>query len=799
MIELLNNENVGTILIEVGGGSGGGSVEWVDVMNKPTFIGAGNTQLNARNAIGAGTSNLELGTTSTTAKAGDYTPSVSDVTGLNAVLSNKVDKVSGKSLIADSEISRLSTVTNQDVSGIGINASAISSLQTSKVDKSPGLGLSQENYTTAEKSKLASFTAIFTTALKNAYDGAVNWIASNGANLIAHLTRTDNPHNVTKTQVGLGNVPNTDFTAAVANKLDKDGVKVLSDVNFSTAKDSKLNGIATGAQVNAIDSITTTGTSGAATLVGKVLNIPQYSGGGGGSVSSVNNKTGTVVLDTGDIADVSGKRYQTDEQKANNDATSPVQGQLNNKVDKSGTKQLSDENYTTAEKNKLASITEIFTTALKNAYDGAVSWIATNGANLTAHLTLTNNPHNVTKAQVGLGSTADGATVNATDANLRDRATHTGTQSLTTISGVATNRILGRTTAGVGTPEELQGVGLTIADGKVTVNFTNPITGYNGASGVNTPLLATDTLLAALQNLQKQISSGGGGGTTTDASLLTSGTLADARLSANVPILETVGANKVVKKENLRVVQWGAGIEDYTDVNGESSGKISTSWLDTYIATPLGLKANLASPTFTGTVGGITKSMVGLSSVDNTADTAKPVSTAQQTAINAKVADNLTASTTVAPSKTAVNTGLGLKANIASPTFTGTAAAPTATQGTATTQLATTAFVDVAVKTLLINTPTASYTLVLADAGKNVRMNVATANTLTIPLNATVAFPIGTQLVFKQAGAGQTTLTPISGVTLNSASGLKTRAQHSGGTLIKVGTNEWDVMGDLAI
>lgn len=63
--------------------------------------------------------------------------------------------------------------------------------------------------------------------------------------------------------------------------------------------------------------------------------------------------------------------------------------------------------------------------------------------------------------------------------------------------------------------------------------------------------------------------------------------------------------------------------------------------------TELDLKASLASPTFTGTVSGITKSMVGLANVDNTADSAKPVSTAQQTALN-------------------------LKANLASPTFTGT-------------------------------------------------------------------------------------------------------------------------------
>jgi len=51
----------------------------------------------------------------------------------------------------------------------------------------------------------------------------------------------------------------------------------------------------------------------------------------------------------------------------------------------------------------------------------------------------------------------------------------------------------------------------------------------------------------------------------------------------------------------------------------------------------LDAKSPLASPTFTGTVGGITKAMVGLGNVDNTADTAKPVSNTQQTALDAKV------------------------------------------------------------------------------------------------------------------------------------------------------------------
>jgi hypothetical protein len=78
--------------------------------------------------------------------------------------------------------------------------------------------------------------------------------------------------------------------------------------------------------------------------------------------------------------------------------------------------------------------------------------------------------------------------------------------------------------------------------------------------------------------------------------------------------------------------------------------------------------APIASPTFTGTVGGITKAMVGLGSANNTPDTDKPVSTPAQTALN-------------------------LKANANNSALTGVPTAPTAANGTSTTQLASTAFV----------------------------------------------------------------------------------------------------------
>jgi hypothetical protein len=86
------------------------------------------------------------------------------------------------------------------------------------------------------------------------------------------------------------------------------------------------------------------------------------------------------------------------------------------------------------------------------------------------------------------------------------------------------------------------------------------------------------------------------------------------------------------------------------------------------VTTALGTKAPIDSPTFTGTVAGITKSMVGLSNVDNTSDVNKPISSATQTALDAKLA-SATASNTYE-----TITNVALKAPIADPTFTGTVA-----------------------------------------------------------------------------------------------------------------------------
>lgn len=57
----------------------------------------------------------------------------------------------------------------------------------------------------------------------------------------------------------------------------------------------------------------------------------------------------------------------------------------------------------------------------------------------------------------------------------------------------------------------------------------------------------------------------------------------------------------------------------------------------TGLQTALDAKAPTANPTFTGTVSGVTKAHVGLGNVDNTSDANKPVSTAQQAALEGKV------------------------------------------------------------------------------------------------------------------------------------------------------------------
>jgi hypothetical protein len=97
-----------------------------------------------------------------------------------------------------------------------------------------------------------------------------------------------------------------------------------------------------------------------------------------------------------------------------------------------------------------------------------------------------------------------------------------------------------------------------------------------------------------------------------------------------------------------------------------------------------------------------------------------------------------------------------------------------------------------------LNSQAASYTLVLADAGKVIPINNAAANTVTIPLNSSVAFPVGSVVTLIQTGAGQTTIAGAVGVTIQSEnSKLKIKAQYALAGCLKTDTNTWVVFGNL--
>lgn len=86
-----------------------------------------------------------------------------------------------------------------------------------------------------------------------------------------------------------------------------------------------------------------------------------------------------------------------------------------------------------------------------------------------------------------------------------------------------------------------------------------------------------------------------------------------------------------------------------------------------------------------------------------------------------------------------------------------------------------------------------SYTLVLSDASKPVFMTNGSANTLTIPTNASVAFPVGAAIVVWQGGTGTTTISGDTGVTLNgvSAGSGDISGQYKAVALIKRATDTW--------
>ena len=158
------------------------------------------------------------------------------------------------------------------------------------------------------------------------------------------------------------------------------------------------------------------------------------------------------------------------------------------------------------------------------------------------------------------------------------------------------------------------------------------------------------------------------------------------------------------------------------------------------ITSSLTAKAPLESPTFTGTVSGITKNMVGLGNVDNTSDANKPISSLTQTALNAK-SDNL------------MSTDL---------------------------------------------TTSTSYSISSSDLYKRIEFNSTSPTTVTIPADITLNLPIGSSIELLQANTGKITVQgeSVSVLIYGPDNQFKSRVQWSSIFLEKRAANSWLVTGD---
>lgn len=95
-------------------------------------------------------------------------------------------------------------------------------------------------------------------------------------------------------------------------------------------------------------------------------------------------------------------------------------------------------------------------------------------------------------------------------------------------------------------------------------------------------------------------------------------------------------------------------------------------------------------------------------------------------------------------------------------------------------------------------TQSGSNTFALTDANTFQLCTSGSSMTLTIPLNATVAFAIGTEIDVYQQGAGQVSIAPTGGVTLNSSfSNRNIAVQYSGASLKKTAADTWELIGNL--
>ena len=336
------------------------------------------------------------------------------------------------------------------------------------------------------------------------------------------------------------------------------------------------------------------------------------------------------------------------------------------------------------------------------------------------------------------------------------------------------------------------------------------LTGYSSANGTIT---ATDTILTAIgklngnselkANLNDPEFTGNATGSFV-GSLQGNATGFTGSLAGDVT--GTQGATSIAA-----TTVTGKALTNYSSANGTISADDTILSAINKLNGNDGLKANLASPNFTGNVTGITASMVGLGNVDNTSDANKLVSAAQQTALNLKAnlaSPNFTGNVTgitaamvglgnvsntsdaSKPVSTAQQTALDLKANLASPSFSGTVTLPAGTASAAPLKLTTGTNLSTAVlgsvefdgNNLYLTTNASSptrKTVTLTDTGSSSQLL----------LSNIVAAPVKPVVAWGSNSNGQTTTPSLSGVAAVAAGASHSIALLDAGTVVAWGLN----------
>ena len=277
-------------------------------------------------------------------------------TEMNTALENKVDKVAGKSLISDTEIARLASVDNYNDTAIKADiakkadTATVNAALEGKVDKVTGKTLSTNDYTTAEKEKLAG--------LSNYDDTDIKASIATKANSADVYSKTD-----MDTKLGLKADKSaldtlTETVSGKANTATTLAGYGIEDAYTKTEVDAKVSSVYK--YKGSVANESALPTEGQVT--GDVYNLEDtgmnvaWNGEGWDNLGSVVDLTPYLTKD--DAGNTYAAKATTLEGYGITDAytQSAVDTELNKKVDKEIGKQLSTNDYTTAEKTKLTGI-----------------------------------------------------------------------------------------------------------------------------------------------------------------------------------------------------------------------------------------------------------------------------------------------------------------------------------------------------------------------------------------------------------------------------------------------------------